>query len=300
MGIAPRRESSTVNRGSEPILAPTIHDSQFRKLGSPERSPAVVLTIAGSDCSAGAGLQADLKAFGAFGVFGLTATTCVVAEVPGKVSRIDRVDSCNVGQQIELLLAHFPVAAIKTGLLYSAEIVETVAAILERSAKGIPLVVDPVMIATSGDALLQPAAVESYRASLFPRATLVTPNIPEAAALTGKPVRNLEEMRIAGEDLAQRFGTRFLIKGGHLAGESATDLLFGGSAVAEFSAPFVEGVSTHGTGCTYSAAIAAGLALGNDLEPAILRAKEFVSRAIREHFSWEVSSGKIHALNLQR
>ncbi|MEO5754878.1 MAG: bifunctional hydroxymethylpyrimidine kinase/phosphomethylpyrimidine kinase, partial [Chthoniobacterales bacterium] len=246
------------------------------------------MTIAGSDCSAGAGLQADLKTFSALGVFGLTAVTCVVAEIPGKVARIDAVDPANVRDQIELLLANFPVGAIKTGLLLSPEIVELVATILERSAAGVPLVVDPVMIATSGDALLQPAAVETYRARLFPRATLVTPNMAEAAALTGKPVRNLDEMRVAGRELAEKFGTRFLVKGGHLGGhlggDSATDLLFGGTAELEFRAPFVVGVSTHGTGCTYSAAIAARLALGDELEEAIQRAKDFVSRAISQHF----------------
>ena len=259
-------------------------------------SQAVALTIAGSDCSAGAGLQADLKTFGALGIFGLTAVTCVVAEVPGKVSRIDGVDPQNVRRQIELCLAHFPVAAIKTGLLYSPEVVAVVADALEKFPR-LPLVVDPVMIATGGDALLQPAAVETYRARLFPRATLVTPNMAEAAALTGRPVSNLEEMRVAGERLAREFGTRFLVKGGHLRAGEATDLLFGGTAVAEFSAPFVEGVSTHGTGCTYSAAIAARLALGDELEGAIARAKEFVSRAIGRHFAWPGSLGEIHALN---
>jgi hydroxymethylpyrimidine/phosphomethylpyrimidine kinase len=258
---------------------------------------AVALTIAGSDCSAGAGLQADLKTFSALGVFGVTAVTCVVAEVPGKVSRIDAVDAANLREQIELLLANFPIGAIKTGLLYSPEIVDVVATVLEQSAGGIPLVVDPVMIATSGDALLQPAAVEIYRTRLFPRATLVTPNMAEAAALTGQPVGNLDQMRAAGEQLAKKFRTRFLLKGGHLGGKSATDLLFSATAVAEFSAPFVEGVSTHGTGCTYSAAIAARLALGDELEAAIARAKDFVSHAISQHFVWKNSLGEIHALN---
>ncbi len=256
----------------------------------------VALTIAGSDCSAGAGLQADLKTFGALGVFGLTAVTCVVAEVPGKVTRIDGVDPENVREQIDLCLAHFPVGAIKTGMLYSPEVVESVASVLEQFAH-IPLVVDPVMIATSGDPLLQPAAVATYRARLFPRATLVTPNMAEAAALTGRPVGNLAEMRVAGEELAREFGTRFLLKGGHLHGEVATDLLFDAGAVAEFSAPFVAGVSTHGTGCTYSAAIAARLARGDDLLEAIRRAKDFVSRAIKQHFVWPSSLGEIHAMN---
>ncbi|HEY3662807.1 MAG TPA: bifunctional hydroxymethylpyrimidine kinase/phosphomethylpyrimidine kinase [Chthoniobacterales bacterium] len=263
---------------------------------APHRQVPVALTIAGSDCSSGAGLQADLKTFSALGVFGLTAVTCVVAEVPGKVSRIDGVDPQNVREQIELCLANFPVAAIKTGLLYSSEVVEIVAALLEKFDR-IPVVLDPVMIATSGDALLQPAAIDTYRARLFPRATLVTPNMAEAAVLTGRPVSNLEEMRAAGEQLAREFGTRFLLKGGHLKDGAATDLLFDGAAIAEFSAPFVDGVSTHGTGCTYSAAIAAHLALGEELEDAITLAKDFVSHAIAEHFAWKASLGEIHALN---
>ncbi|HEX5176524.1 MAG TPA: bifunctional hydroxymethylpyrimidine kinase/phosphomethylpyrimidine kinase [Chthoniobacteraceae bacterium] len=259
-------------------------------------APPVALTIAGSDSSAGAGLQADLKTFGALGVFGVTAVTCVVAEVPGKVSRIDAIDARNVREQIELLLAHFPVAAIKTGLLCSPEIVETVVVELEQ-VPHLPLIVDPVMIATSGDALLEPAAVEVYCSRLFPRATLVTPNMAEAAALSGQPVRDLDEMRIAGVQLARKFGTRFLLKGGHLGGKNATDLLFGDAAIVEFSAPFIKGVSTHGTGCTYSAAIAARLALGDELEVAIARAKDFVSRAIGEYFAWTTPSGEVQALN---
>ncbi len=223
--------------------------------------------------------------------------TCVVAEVPGKVSRIDAVDTSNVREQIELLLASFPVGAIKTGLLFSAEVVDVVASILEERAAKIPLVVDPVMVATSGDPLLQPSAIESYQTRLFPIATLVTPNVPETAALSGRPVRDLGEMKAAGNDLARKFGTRFLVKGGHLPGDSATDLLCDGMAVVEFSAPFVRGFSTHGTGCTYSAAIAARLALGDPLQEAIARAKDFVSHAIREYFSWPTSLGETHALN---
>ena len=245
-----------------------------------------------------AGLQADLKTFSALGVYGLTAVTCVVAEVPGKVSRIQAVAAENVRAQIELLLANFPVAAVKTGLLYSAEVVEVVADIFENeAARKIPLVIDPVMVATSGDALLQSAAVETYRARLFPLATLVTPNMAEAAALTGRPVRDLDEMRAAGEWLQAEFGVRFLVKGGHLSGSRAIDLLFAGGQIGEFSAPFHAGISTHGTGCTYSAAIAAGLAHGLALEASIARAKEFVSRAIEKHYSWTNSLGKVDALH---
>lgn len=267
--------------------------SESRTANLESEQAAVALTIAGSDCSAGAGLQADLKTFSALGVFGLTAVTCVVAEVPGKVTRIDAVYARNVREQIALCLKNFPIGAIKTGLLYSAEIVATVAAVLKESASGIPLVVDPVMIATSGDILLQPEAIELYRKELFPRATVVTPNLAEASALSGSPVRNVQEMRNVGEALAQKFKTRFLVKGGHLTGERAVDLLLGGPEVMEFAAPFVAGVSTHGTGCTYSAAIAAGLALGQSLEESVGQGKEFVTSAIRNHFAWK----EIHALN---
>ena len=257
----------------------------------------VALTIAGSDSSAGAGLQADLKTFSALGVYGLTVVTCVVAEVPGKVSRIEGIDPAMVRAQLELLLAKFPVAAIKTGLLFSAEVVEVVAAILEDRARKIPLVVDPVMIATSGDRLLQPAAVELYRTRLFPLATLVTPNMAEAAALTNLTVKNLEQMRLAGAQLEDKYGTPFLLKGGHLEGDRAIDLLFDAAATSEFSAPHVAGVSTHGTGCTYSAAITAGLAQGQPLAGAIERAKEFVSGTISGYYAWGTSLGEIHALN---
>src|SRR5262249_5673390 len=194
---------------------------------SSKRSAPVALTIAGSDCSSGAGLQADLKTFSAFEVFGLTAATCVVAEVPGKVFRIDAVDRANLSRQIELCLAHFPVGAIKTGLLFSVENVAAVADLLERLAPAIPIVVDPVMVATSGDLLLQPEALELYRKQLLPRASLITPNLSEAAVLADRPVRDLDEMRIAGAELARRFGTRILIKGGHLKDKNAIDLLVG-------------------------------------------------------------------------
>jgi hydroxymethylpyrimidine/phosphomethylpyrimidine kinase len=257
----------------------------------------VALTIAGSDCSAGAGLQADLKTFSALGVYGLTAVTCVVAEVPGKVSRIAAVDPVMVRDQIELLLASFPVAAVKTGLLFSTEIVELVASIFAQpTTRTIPLVIDPVMVATSGDRLLEPAAVELYQSQLFPLATLVTPNMAEAAVLTHLPVTNLEEMRAAGTVLQEKYGTRLLLQGGHLGGDRALDLLFDGAQIEEFSAPYLAGVATHGTGCTYSAAITAGLARGKSLGEAIAHGKEFVSRALANHFTWRNSLGELHAL----
>ena len=258
-------------------------------------NPPVALTIAGSDSSAGAGIQADLKTFSALGVYGLTAITCVVAETPGIVSKILPLSPEIVREQIEVLLASFPAAAIKTGLLVSSEIVAEVAQRLRAHAKqtSVPLVIDPVMVATSGDALLRDEAIEIYERELFPLATLVTPNLGEAGRLLGKPVRDLTDMRTAGETLAKKYGTSVLLKGGHLTGDQAIDLLFLEGNVIEFSAPFSRGVATHGTGCTYSAAIAAGLARGLPLEEAVRRAKEFVSATIAQHFAW----GNVHALN---
>jgi hydroxymethylpyrimidine/phosphomethylpyrimidine kinase len=249
------------------------------------------MTIAGSDNSAGAGAQADLKTMCALGTYGVTAITCVVAEVPGKVSAIQAIEPRIVAEQIRLLFEAFPVAAVKTGMLYSREIIATVAAELESHAarSRIPLVVDPVMVATSGDPLLQADAVALYRERLFPMATVITPNLDEVRTLLGQPVTSVDEMRRAGAELVAQFGTSFLIKGGHLRGAVATDLLFiaGSDAVHEFSAPFVDGVSTHGTGCTYAAAIASGLGKGLALRDAVAEAKVFVTRAVTQFLRWE-------------
>ncbi|MEP6821337.1 MAG: bifunctional hydroxymethylpyrimidine kinase/phosphomethylpyrimidine kinase [Chthoniobacterales bacterium] len=265
----------------------------------------VALTIAGSDSSAGAGAQADLKTFSALGVYGLTAITCVVAETPGKVVSIEAVSAGLVVAQIELLLEKFPVAAIKTGLLYSGEIALRVAEILrERMTSGdrpIPLVIDPVMVATSGDLLLQKEAITIYERELFPLATVITPNLDEAATLLGRRIDDLAAMQMAGKELRARYGVPILLKGGHLAGDQAIDLLFVGDRMTEFSAPFSRGVQTHGTGCTYSAAITARLAAGSTLEEAIGCAKKYVSSAIVSHFSWTDQDGAIiHALNHAR
>ena len=257
---------------------------------------AVALTIAGSDSSGGAGAQADLKTFTALGVYGVTAITCIVAEIPGKVSRIQAADPEIVHEQIELLLKNFPVAGIKTGLLCNAEIVAQVVRSL-RKAKGCRLVVDPVMIATSGDVLLEPEAIEIYQRELFPLATLITPNLDEATRLVGDPIRDLAAMHRAATTLAKKYGTAILLKGGHLRGRRAIDVLSAGARTKEYSAPFLPGVKTHGTGCTYSAAIAAELAKGVELPRAIAAAKKIVSSAIRSHFVWKSGRGKIFALN---
>jgi hydroxymethylpyrimidine/phosphomethylpyrimidine kinase len=267
------------------------------------RDIPVALTIAGSDSSAGAGAQADLKTFTTLGVYGLTAITCVVSETPGKVQRIQAVDGDVVADQVELLLASFPVAALKTGMLYSAEIVATVARVLREvnatRASALPLVLDPVMVATSGDLLLQQDAIATYENELFPLAAVLTPNLDEAATLLGEPIGDLAAMRDAGARLVERYGVPVLLKGGHLGGTDAIDLLFDRSGeVSEFSAPFTRDVHTHGTGCTYSAAIASGLATGLSLHAAVELGKKFITAAIEQHHSWATADGaQLHALN---
>ena len=256
-------------------------------------SVPVALTIAGSDSSAGAGIQADLKTFSALGVYGLTAITCVVAETPGKVSRIEPLSAEIVREQIEVLAKSFPIAAMKTGLLCSAEIVSAVARAIVDLAR-IPIVVDPVMIATSGDQLLDPEAVEAYEKELFPLATLITPNLDEASKLLGEKIQDRQAMERAARALSKKYSAAILLKGGHLTGDHAVDLLIADGKITEFSAPFVRDVATHGTGCTYSAAITAGLARGFSLEVSIQRAKDFVTESIRNHFSW----GGVHALRV--
>jgi hydroxymethylpyrimidine/phosphomethylpyrimidine kinase len=261
-----------------------------------EASP-IALTAAGSDCSAGAGIQADLKTFAAVGVYGLTAVTCVVAEVPRKVSRIEPLSAAMVREQIEVLLKNFRVDAIKTGLLCSAEIVCAVAQAIQdgvkKTGRSIPVVVDPVMIATSGDDLLELNAVECYKNELFPLATIITPNLDEAAFLLEITIDTRKQMENAAKALAKEYGVPILLKGGHLRGENAVDVLFYRGKLMEFSAPFVRGVKTHGTGCTYSAAITAGLSCGLSLSNAIHRAKKFVTQALEQHFRWTSKSGDI-------
>jgi hydroxymethylpyrimidine/phosphomethylpyrimidine kinase len=256
---------------------------------------SVALTIAGSDSSAGAGIQADLKTFSALGVYGLTAVTCIVAEIPGKVSRIEPVSAAIVREQIEVL-ANFPIDAIKTGLLCSAEIISAVAKAIRGkgrlSAQRVPIVIDPVIVATSGDMLLEPAAIEAYETELFPLACLITPNLDEAERLLRTEIRDRQAMHRAGKELERKFGTAILVKGGHLRGRDAVDVLFIDGQVIEFSAPKTFGVATHGTGCTYSAAITAGIAAGLSLEAAITRAKKFVTESIAQHLRWTSPSGK--------
>jgi hydroxymethylpyrimidine/phosphomethylpyrimidine kinase len=254
--------------------------------------PPVVLTIAGSDNSCGAGLQADLKTITSLGGYAQTAVTCVVAEVPGAVEMIQPVKPAVVAAQVRLSLRAFPVKAAKTGMLYSTGIIRAVAEALAAVPK-LPVVVDPVMVASSGDPLLEPAAIVAYERLLFPRATLVTPNLDELRILSGEPCRDLAAMEAAGRRLVDRHGCAFLLKGGHLGSRVATDILVTPTGSERFVAPFRRGVDTHGTGCTYSAAIATGLAGGLTLAEAVGRAKDYVTAAIAGVLTW----GKTQALD---
>jgi hydroxymethylpyrimidine/phosphomethylpyrimidine kinase len=240
----------------------------------------VALTIAGSDSGGGAGIQADLKTFAALGTHGASAITCVTAQNPRGVLGIQACQPGIVRRQLEAVWAELPPAAMKTGMLYSREIIRTVATFLKRSKRP-PLVVDPVMIATSGKRLLQTSAMNALVDELLPLAALVTPNLDEAAILAGGKLRTVEEMRAAAREIQRRFGCAALVKGGHLkGGREAVDVFFDGNDELLLTAPRVKGVKTHGTGCAYSAAITAYLALGLDLSASVVRAKEFISLAI--------------------
>jgi hydroxymethylpyrimidine/phosphomethylpyrimidine kinase len=260
--------------------------------------PPVAVTVAGSDSSAGAGIQADLKTFTYFRVFGQSVVTCVVAEVPGKVQRIQPVDVDTVREQLSLSLEYFPVRAIKTGMLYSKEIIAAVCDILEAipSDKRPALVVDPVMVASSGDRLLETDALAMYLDRLFPLATLVTPNRDEAAMIYGRAIETSAGLEQIGPELVRRYGAAFLLKGGHWPGDFAVDYLVTKTGGLRLTEPFVPGKSTHGTGCTLSAAITAGLALGDDLPAAAHRAKTFITRAIVESITWSGAHGQVSAL----
>jgi hydroxymethylpyrimidine/phosphomethylpyrimidine kinase len=238
----------------------------------------VALTIAGSDPSGGAGIQADLKTFHQFGVYGEAVVTLVTVQNSVRVSRVEVMPAALVTEQIAAVVEDIPPGAAKTGALGSAEVVRAVA----RAAAGFafPLVVDPVMVSKHGLPLLPEDAVRAMRDDLIPVATLVTPNVPEAEALTGSRIRTLVDVRAAAQAIYAEGPRAVLIKGGHLDGD-AVDVLFDDDGFQEFAAPRLGTRHTHGTGCTYSAAIAAGLARGLGLAEAVGRAKRFVHEAIR-------------------
>jgi len=243
-------------------------------------SVPTALTIAGSDSSGGAGIQADLKTMSAFGVYGTTAITAITAQNTLGVSDSLFIPAELVAGQIDAVMEDVGAAAAKTGMLGTADVIEVVAGRVK--SHGIPnLIVDPVMIATSGASLIEDEAVAALRDALLPRAYVVTPNVPEAEVLSGLSVNSLESMEEAARAIRELGPANVLVKAGHIEG-SATDVLFDGETVTRFSVERVEGGKIHGTGCTLSAAIASGLALGLDLIDAITAAKSFITRGIAE------------------
>ncbi len=236
------------------------------------------LTIAGSDSGGGAGIQADLRTFQAHGVFGTSAITAVTAQNTKGVWAVQALDSAMVVSQIDAIADDFAVAATKIGMLANAEIIRVVAAALGRYHLG-PIILDPVMVAKGGDALLAADAVATLRDVLLPRATLVAPNSPEAEVLTGMRITTVTDMRAAATALLRTGVQAVVVKGGHLDGP-AVDVYADGFGIEEFSAPRINTTHTHGTGCTFSAAIAARMALGDDLKTAVRGAKGYVLRAI--------------------
>jgi hydroxymethylpyrimidine/phosphomethylpyrimidine kinase len=238
------------------------------------------LTIAGSDSGGGAGIQADLKTFAAHGVYGTSAITAVTAQNTQGVESFQALPSDLVTAQIEAVASDFDIAAAKTGMLANAAIVEAVAAAVEEVELPF-LVVDPVMVAKSGDRLLDDEAVGAMRSELLRRAFVITPNVPEAEALAGMTIRSDEDRREAARRLFALGVSVVILKGGHFPSPDIVDLVYDGHRFVEFRAPRVEGPSTHGTGCTFAAALAAHLALGLSVHDAVPLIQEYIAGAIR-------------------
>lgn len=248
----------------------------------------VVLTIAGSDSSGGAGIQADLKTFAAFGVHGTSALTAVTAQNTLGVVDIMEVPPALVTAQIEAVMLDIGASAAKTGMLSSAEIIEVVANAITRF-EITNLVVDPVMVAKGGARLLREDAVDALRRRLLPLAAIVTPNLPEAEVLLARPIRTHDERRQATRDLVALGARAAVVKGGHADELQAIDHFFDGTELVELQSPRIATANTHGSGCVFSAAIAADLAKGSDSLAAVLLAKEFITGAIER--SLEVGRG---------
>jgi len=272
---------------------PLLENSDL-KLQSP-----ILLTIAGSDCCSGAGIQADLKTFSSHHCHGLTAVTCIVAETPEKVASIHPVPPAILQDQIRILLESYPVAAIKTGMLYSKVHLLAVEEILSQHCS-IPLVIDPVMVATSGASLIDENAIQAYKERLIPLAKLITPNLPEASVLLDKTISSSHELEPAAQELSERFQCSVLLKGGHLTdSDHLTDVLWHDGKSYLFTHPKIDIACTHGTGCTLSAAITANLANGLSMETAVGKAISWLQKAIKNSFQWVKpnNQGNINCLN---
>jgi len=252
-----------------------------------------VLTVAGSDSGAGAGIQADLKTFAALGVYGTSAITAITAQNTLGVTAVQEVPPGMVAAQIDAVVADIRPDAVKTGMLASASIIEVVAAKVREH--GLPnLVVDPVMVAKSGDRLLREDAVAVLRDLLLPLCAVVTPNLPEAEVLVGRSIGSDEDARRAAEEIVGLGAGAVVVKGGHRGTPEAVDILYDGNAFREYSAPRVDTTSTHGTGCTFASAIAAYLARGEPLAEAVGQAKEYLTEALRRAYPIGGGHGPVH------
>jgi len=261
--------------------------------------PPVALTIAGSDSSSGAGIQADLKSFAAHDVYGVCAVTAVVAEVPDSVAAIDPITESTLRQQLDPLAGSCPIAAAKTGMLVGVPQLEVVWAFLEEHPN-LPLVFDPVYRATAGRELLTDSAWEMAKRGLFSRATLLTPNLAEAERLLGRRLTTESDREQAPRQIYEAYGCAVLCKGGHApgkVGEPLTDHAWIAGEAFAFRHPRLDIPDVHGTGCTLSAAITARLALGQPLPEAIAGGISYLSAALRQHLSWDGPRGVIRALN---
>ncbi|HLH96591.1 MAG TPA: bifunctional hydroxymethylpyrimidine kinase/phosphomethylpyrimidine kinase [Xanthobacteraceae bacterium] len=259
-------------------------------------STPVAVTIAGSDSGGGAGLQGDLKTFAALGVFGASVVTALTAQNTVGVRAIHLVPADFITAQMDAVFSDLTVGAVKIGMLASAAAIEAVAGGLARWHQA-RVVLDPVMVASSGDRLLDPAAIDVLKRVLVPRVAVLTPNLPEAAALLGLPVaQTLEEMRAQAEALIGLGAPAVILKGGHASGDDSVDLLIAEGRIVALSLPRVNARNTHGTGCAFAAAVAAGFAKGEDLETAARAAKLYVHRAITaaDSLAFGSGSGPIH------
>ena len=239
-----------------------------------------VLIIAGSDSGGGAGIQADIKTVTMLDAFAATAVTALTAQNTEGVFAVLPIAADFIRRQIAVVLDDIGADAVKTGMLHDRAVIETVAAILEERAAAVPLVVDPVMVAKGGAPLIEPGAIDALRRLLVPRAAVLTPNLPEAEILCGRPIATLAAMREAAEMLLRQGCRAVLLKGGHLPGDSVHDLLATGSGSRLWTSPRIATRHTHGTGCTLASAVAAGLAQGLGVEAAVERARTYVRRAI--------------------
>lgn len=251
-----------------------------------------VLTIAGSDCIGGAGIQADLKTFSAHGTYGMSVVVSVVAENTFRVTAVENLSPAMIAAQIDAVFEDLDVHAVKIGMLSCAATMRTVAEKL-RQYRPLHVVIDPVMYAKNGFSLMPPDAVATLTAEIVPFADLLTPNIPEAEALAGMKIQTVADMEAAAEKITALGARKVLVKGGHRI-ENATDLLYDGTAFRRFSAERIDTKNTHGSGCTYSSAIAANLANGLPMPEAIAAAKAFVTTAIRHALNIGKGCGPTH------